>query len=119
MEEITPRMSDVVRFELPAYADVDEFCERIASRWRESKERQDDVWLVSARVRKAKNDLALLLRLVETYVGEAGLQAIRYQLDGRFYILEAPAFDHAAEGASLTQAFLGLESESLERGALG
>jgi hypothetical protein len=119
MEEITPRMSDVVRFELPAYADVDEFCAHIESRWPGSKERKDDVWLVSARVRKANNDLALLLRRVEGYVGEAGLQAIRYQLDGRFYIMEAPAFDRATEGAGLTLALLGLETESLERRTLG
>jgi hypothetical protein len=88
--------SDVVRFEIPSYADIDELCARIRPRWPGSKDREDDVWLVSARFRKSKNDLAFLLREVEAYVADAELQAIRYQLDGRFYVMAARSLDRAA-----------------------
>jgi hypothetical protein len=90
MEEMPRRLSNVVRFEIPACADVDEFCMRIRSRWPGMTEREGDVWHVSARLRNVENDVALLLREVELYVADTGLQAIRYQLDGRFYIMEAP-----------------------------
>jgi hypothetical protein len=96
MEESPLRMSDVVCFELPRHADVDEFCARIRTRWSVSKEPGDDAWVVSACVRKRKNDLALLLREVETYVTDTNLQAIRYHVDGRFYIMEAAPLDRAA-----------------------
>jgi hypothetical protein len=94
--ETTLRISNVVLFELPAYADVDELNTRIRPRWPGSQELVADVWLVTARVRRSKTDLAFLLREIEAYVGEAGLHAIRYRLDGRFYIMEAPALDRAA-----------------------
>ena len=96
METSRLRFSNVVLFELPAYADVDEFEARIRPRWTGATRREGDVWLVTARARANTNDLAQLLREVETYVAEAGLLAIRYRLDGRFYIMEATALDRAA-----------------------
>ena len=89
MEEHLLRMSNVVRFELPAYADVGELCARIRPRWPGAANREGDVWCVTARVRSTKNDVARLLRAVESYVAYAGLLAIRFQLDGRFYVMEA------------------------------
>jgi hypothetical protein len=89
MEEIPLHISDVVRFELPAYAGVGDLCAHIRPRWGGTIKFEQDVWYVSARVRRSEGDLAALLREVEAYVAEAGLQAIRYQLDGRFYIMEA------------------------------
>src|SRR4029453_14206312 len=47
----------------------------IRPRWGGSIKFQDDVWYVSARVRRTKNNLAQLLRKVEAYVPERGLQA--------------------------------------------
>jgi hypothetical protein len=95
MEDTALSMSNVVRFEVPAYAGIDELCAYIRPRWGGSIKFQDDVWYVSARVRRTKNDLAQLLRKVETYVAESGLQAIRYELDGRFYIMEAQRVEQA------------------------
>jgi predicted PP-loop superfamily ATPase len=89
MEDTALSLSNVVRFEIPAYAGIDDLCAYIRPRWGGSIKFQDDVWYVSARIRRSKNDLAELLREVEAYVAEAGLQAIRYELDGRFYIMEA------------------------------
>ena len=99
MDEFTESLSNTVRFELPAYAGIDDLCAHIRPRWGGSIKFQDDVWYVSARVRRSKNDLAQLLRTVETYVAESGLQAIRYELDGRFYILEAEPLVPAAVAA--------------------
>jgi len=95
MEDTALSMSNVVRFEVPAYAGIDELCAYIRPRWGGSIKFQDDVWYVSARVRRTKNDLAQLLRKVEAYVAESGLQAIRYELDGRFYIMEAQRVEQA------------------------
>jgi len=95
MEDTALSMSNVVRFEVPAYAGIDELCAYIRPRWGGSIKFQDDVWYVSARVRRTRNDLAQLLRKVETYVAESGLQAIRYELDGRFYIMEAQRVEQA------------------------
>jgi hypothetical protein len=89
MDEIAVSMSNVVRFEIPAYAGIDDLCAYIRPRWGGSIKFQDDVWYVSARVRRTRNDLAQLLRKVEAYVAESGLRAIRYELDGRYYIMEA------------------------------
>ena len=96
MGERQLRMSNVVHFEIPAFVDIDELSARIRSRWPGSKERVGDIWLISARVRRNKTDLALLLREIEAYVAHAGLQAIRYHLDRRCYIMEARILDGAA-----------------------
>jgi hypothetical protein len=99
MEDIALSMSNVVRFEIPAYAGIDELCAYIRPRWGGSIKFQDDVWYVSARVRRTRDDLAQLLRKVEAYVAESGLQAIRYEVDGRFYIMEAEHVEPAAAAA--------------------
>ena len=96
MESTAPHMSDTIRFELPEYVNVDNFCERIRSRWPGSARSEDEIWRVTARLRGNKNDLALLLRVVEDYVAETGLQAIRYHVDGRAYVLEAHTRETAA-----------------------
>ena len=46
-----------------------------------------DVWLVGATVKVDDVDLAVLLRAVEAAVAELELLAIRYCLDGRFYVM--------------------------------
>ena len=107
MEEPELILSNVVRFELPGYAGPDGLCTRLRSRWPGTKRRKGNVWLVSARLRATEGDLALLLREVESYVADAGLHAIRFQLDGRSYILAAPTSVERplhAEGAPTSSA---------------
>jgi len=91
VEEAPPILSNVVRFELPIYADAAAFCARLRLQWPGTMRRKGEVWLISARLRTNEDDLALLLREVETYVADAELHAIRFRLDGRAYILAAPA----------------------------
>ena len=52
-----------------------------------------DVNLVSAALRAARDDLAVLLRSVEAWVEEESLCAIRFEVDGRDYILHAGEAD--------------------------
>jgi hypothetical protein len=96
MEEAPLQLSDIVRFEIPKYIEADDLCARIRPHWPGSERREAGVWVVTARFRKTKKDLAVLLRTVEEYVADAQLQAIRYQLDGRYYILEAATLDSTA-----------------------
>jgi hypothetical protein len=84
-------LDDLVLFELPVYADVDELSERIRPRWRGWTRREDDLWLVTAELEPDPADLALLLREIEAFVADEGLHALRFCLDGRFHVLEAPA----------------------------
>lgn len=52
--------------------------------------------MVSARVRRSKGDLALLLREVEALVAEAGLLALGYYVDGPAYGMAATLARRAA-----------------------
>jgi hypothetical protein len=88
VEDITAETSEMIFFQLPFYIDVEQFCVRIRPRWPGWKVLDHDVWLVGATVRVDDIDLAALLREVQTAVSELHLDAIRYCLDGRFYIME-------------------------------
>ena len=48
-----------------------------------------DVNLVSAALRPERDDLAVLLRAVEAWVEEESLCAIRFEVDGREYVLQS------------------------------
>jgi hypothetical protein len=48
-----------------------------------------DVNLVSAALRPERDDLAVLLRAVEAWVEEESLCAIRFEVDGREYVLHS------------------------------
>lgn len=52
-----------------------------------------DVNLVSAALRNEHDDLAVLLRAVEAWVEEESLCAIRFEVDGREYVLQSGEAD--------------------------
>lgn len=52
-----------------------------------------DVNLVSAALRNERDDLAVLLRAVEAWVEEESLCAIRFEVDGREYVLQSGEAD--------------------------
>ena len=89
VEDVAAETSEAIIFEVPAYVGVEKFCARIRPRWLGWMIRDGDVWLVAATVQVDDADLAALLREVQACVSDLDLQAIRYCLDGRFYILEA------------------------------
>ena len=96
MEDAALRLNDVLLFEIPSYADVDQLHARIRPRWRGWTTCEDEVWLVAAEVKADARDLAALLREVEAYVAATELLAIRYWVDGRFHIMEARALERVA-----------------------
>ena len=50
---------------------------------------EDDVAIVDVYIRASRTDLASLMRTVEDWVARESLRAIRFELDGRVYILES------------------------------
>jgi hypothetical protein len=61
----------------------------LRSRWAVSVNEEDDVALVDVYIRASRADLASLMRTVEDWVARESLRAIRFELDGRVYILES------------------------------
>jgi hypothetical protein len=58
-----------------------------------SLQERRDINLVTARLRSRSTDLAVLLRDVEAWVEEESLCAIRYEVDGREYVIQAGEAD--------------------------
>jgi|SRR6478609_5622921 hypothetical protein len=79
---------NVVRFELPSIEHVTRLQWQLARTRIAWSAKCADAWFVQAEFRRAE-DLARLLRDVETWVAARRLGAIRYHLDGRAYILHA------------------------------
>jgi hypothetical protein len=100
VEAETAETSEMIFFEIPAFVDVTQFCERIRPNWPGWKLLDVDVWLVGATVKVDDTDLAALLRAVEVAIAELNLRAIRYCLDGRFYVMCAPRVETPADAAA-------------------
>jgi hypothetical protein len=59
-----------------------------------------DVWLVGATVKVDDSDLAVLLRAVGDAIAELDLLAIRYCVDGRFYVMGGAPVEDPTEAAA-------------------
>jgi hypothetical protein len=81
-------LSDTILFELPEQPDASSLCLRLRPRWPASLVDDGGPCLVAAELRPDAADLARLLRDVETWVAERGLEELWFQLDGRSYLLE-------------------------------
>ncbi|HKA27533.1 MAG TPA: hypothetical protein VKD88_09170 [Gaiellaceae bacterium] len=81
--------ADLVHFEIADLAAAVRLTRRLATSWTVSLNERRDVNLVTAQLRKRSGDLAVLLRDVEAWVEEERLYAIRYELDGREYVIQA------------------------------
>jgi hypothetical protein len=88
--ELAIRLEDVVRFELSEWAGAESLSSRLRARWLEWIEKPEDGWVVAAELRLELGDLSLLLRAVESWLIERGLRGLRFELDGRSYLLRAP-----------------------------
>lgn len=91
-------LDDVVLFELPNPEDVEAFRQRIRPRWEGWSDADGELWLFTAQLEKNR-DLAPLLREAQQLISELGLDAIRFCLDGRIYLLD-DARAHTAEVAA-------------------
>ena len=94
--------SEFVRFEVSDVAASARLAERLADRWNVVLlVGQGHVMGVLAELRPAADDVAVLLRDVEAWVEEESLCAIRYELDGRGYVLEAGELDWSLDAAAV------------------
>ena len=82
-------LTETVQFELPDLAGAARLATLLRSRWAVSVNEEDDVALVDVYIRASRTDLASLMRTVEDWVARESLRAIRFELDGRVYIMES------------------------------
>jgi hypothetical protein len=92
-------LDDVVLFELPNAEEVEAFRDRIRPHWEGWSDADGDLWLLTAQLEKSR-DLAPLLREAQELIAERGLDAIRFCLDGRIYLLDAARSSRTAELAA-------------------
>jgi hypothetical protein len=86
-------LAEAVHFEVADLAAAVRLTRRLARIWVVSLRERRDVNLVSAALHENRRDLALLLRTVESWVEEESLCMIRFELDGREYVLQAGEAD--------------------------
>lgn len=93
--------SDFVVFEVSDVAASARLAEALSDRWNIvlSAERSD-VMVVVVELRPRPGDLAVLLRDVEAWVEGESLCVIRYELDGRGYVLEAGGLQWSLDTAA-------------------
>ena len=86
-------LTETVQFELPDLAGAARLATLLRSRWAVSVYEEDDVAIVDVYIRVSRTDLASLMRTVEDWVARESLRAIRFELDGRSYVMEAGEAD--------------------------
>lgn len=79
----------VVRFEIPTQSAAGRLAELLDDGWDAWVHQRRGNHVVFATLDDDPEDLAILLRIVETWVENESLWAIRYELDGRNYVLTA------------------------------
>ena len=86
---------DVIRFEVPDLAAAARLVRLLARRWNVVllAEEESGVNTVSAELLDEPGDLSFMLRQVEAWVEDEWLLAIRYEVDGRGYVLQAGEAD--------------------------
>ena len=83
--------SDTLVFEILDLLDATHLCERLVSRWVVRVEYERPLWLAKVVLRPRSGDLAVLLREVEAWTAERGARELWFHLDGRVYLIRAPA----------------------------
>jgi hypothetical protein len=83
----TDWMDDVVTFDVHSCPEL--LCERLQHDRVVWMHNVDDVELVAVSLGPAPDELATLLRTVESWVAERGLGSVDFEFDGRRYTLRA------------------------------
>jgi hypothetical protein len=93
-----PSLNDILLFEVPARSGATQLLAELSSSRLAWMERGDDVSVVGVLLNPDDGDLACLLRSVEAWVERRGLLAIRFEVDGRTYVLQptVTAQEHTA-----------------------
>jgi hypothetical protein len=94
--------SEFVLFEVSDVAASARLAELLADRWNVVLSAElGDAMAVIVELGPAADDIAVLLREVEAWVEEESLCALRYELDGRGYVLEAGELDWSLDSAAM------------------
>lgn len=81
-------LSEFVEFEIPSFEEATRLCMRLALDWFTWVQTYEGVRLVVVMLVPEADDLGALLRTVEEWGVESGLDAISFELDGRRYVLD-------------------------------
>ena len=93
---------NAVHFELADFLIAVRLARRLSPTWQVMIESRDGINIVTPLLRPQPNDFAVVLRTVERWIEEECLLAIRYEIDGRTYVLQAGGADWAkAPGARI------------------
>jgi hypothetical protein len=82
-------MNELVFFEIPGVELAAQLCEEVGSERLAWVQTGGSMRRVAVLIQAEDGDLAAMLRTVEQWVADHGLVAIRFELDGRTYVLEA------------------------------
>jgi hypothetical protein len=82
-------LDETLFFEIPELAVAVRLCARLEPSWACWIHHRRDTPVVFVALNPDARDLAVLLRSVEAWVEEEALCAIRYEIDGRGYVLAA------------------------------
>jgi hypothetical protein len=88
MTSDTP-LNELVFFEIPGVELAAQLCEEVGSERLAWIQSGGSIRRVAVLIQPEDGDLAAILRTVERWVADHGLFAIRFELDGRTYVLEA------------------------------
>jgi hypothetical protein len=86
-------LADAAHFEVTDLAAAMRLARALSPRWMVSLEDHGEVNVITAVLRAEIDDLAVLLRIVEAWVEEESVCAIRYEVDNREYVLHAGEAD--------------------------
>lgn len=81
-------LNEIVLFELPTQVDAERLEAYLADKRLAWLQGGDIAAIVGVLLNPHEGDLAVLLRSVEAWLGEVGFAAIRFEVDGRTYVLE-------------------------------
>lgn len=81
-------LTDLVLFEIPVRAGATQLLAELSTSWLSWMERGDHVAVVGVLLGADDDGLAVLLRNVEAWAGRHGLLAVRFEVDGRTYVLQ-------------------------------
>src|SRR3954451_12896696 len=93
----SPSLTDLVLFEIPVRTGATQLLAELSTSWLAWMERGDQIAVVGVLLGADDDGLAVLLRKVEAWAERQGLLALRFEVDGRTYVVQpALARSHTA-----------------------
>jgi hypothetical protein len=87
--EFSPSLNELVIFELPNRHFAEDLLAQLSPKRFAWMQNDEHAAVVAVLLNADSLDLAVLLRTVQSWLSRTGLVAIRFELDGRPYVLDA------------------------------